>query len=499
MENTLYYGDNLHILREYIPDESIDLIYLDPPFNSKADYNILFKETTGEQSEAQITAFEDTWHWTEESQRTFEDLPKYASSEVIVMMNSFRRFIGINDMMAYLTMMCIRLIELHRVLKDTGSIYLHCDPTASHYLKILMDTVFGIRNFRNEIIWGYSGGGIPKGDFPRKHDIILRYSKSKTPYYNPIYKTFTLGTVERGRTKVKGNKPLRKEGTPIPDWWFSNLECNHCGKKLSTNIKRIASPTDPEKLGYPTQKSEDLLKRIIVTSTENENSIVLDPFCGCGTTIVAAQALNRKWIGIDITHLAVNLMKFRLNNMFRLEPKNDYKVIGEPEDVAGAIQLAQKNQERYQFQWWALSLINAKPYGDKKKGADTGIDGFMYFYDMVNAKKKELKSIIVQVKSGTVSVKDIRDLGHVIDREKAPMGIFLTLEQPTRPMKKEAAAKGFYKPQLLQKDFPKIQIITIEELLHGRKLELPMLDIPYKKAKRFIPHEPQIDALDESE
>ena len=398
MENTLYYGDNLPILRrkDYIPDNSIDLIYLDPPFNSKKDYNILFKEPTGELSEAQITAFEDSWHWTQETEKTFDEIINTApTTNIAEMMRAFRQFVGHNDVMAYLTMMCIRLIELKSVLKKTGSIYLHCDPTASHYLKILMDTIFGKENFRNEIVWGYSGGGIPTKDFPRKHDIILRYTKSNEYYYKPVYKAYTKGTIERGRTQVKGDIPLNKEGTPIPDWWFSNLECDKCGEKLSSNIKRIASPTDPENLGYPTQKSVELLSRIIEVSSK-EDDIVLDPFCGCGTTITASQILNRKWIGIDITHLAINLIKARLKGMYGLEPKKDYQVIGEPEDLAGALELASQN--RYQFQWWASSLIGAIAYGGKKKGADTGIDGILYFSD----EKGKHKKVIVQVKSGKV-------------------------------------------------------------------------------------------------
>jgi site-specific DNA-methyltransferase (adenine-specific) len=230
--NKLFYGDNLKVLRDYIDDESVDLIYLDPPFNSKASYNVLYKEPTGELSKAQITAFEDTWHWTEETEATFYQILEIAPAEVVEMMTAFRKFVGVrNDVMAYLTMMCIRLLELNRALKPTGTIYLHCDPTASHYLKILMDVIFGKKNFRNEIIWCYSGGGIGKNDFPRKHDIILRYSKADEYFYRPVYKAYTKGTMERGRTKIKGDIELNPEGTPVPDWWFSNLECDHCNKK----------------------------------------------------------------------------------------------------------------------------------------------------------------------------------------------------------------------------------------------------------------------------
>jgi site-specific DNA-methyltransferase (adenine-specific) len=476
MGNMLYYGDNLEILIRHISDNSVDLIYLDPPFNSKANYNILYKEPTGEPSKAQVTAFEDTWHWSEESERAFRDIAEKAPAQVVDMMTSFRQFIKENNMMAYLTMMCIRLIELKRVLKDTGSIYLHCDPTASHYLKILMDTIFGVENFRNEIVWCYSGGGIPTKDFPRKHDVILRYSKTDKSFFTPIYRPYTQGTVQRGRTPVKGDRPLNPKGTPIPDWWFSNLECDHCGSKLSTNLKRIVSPTDPENLGYPTQKPEELLERIIKSSSK-EDDIVLDPFCGCGTTVAVAQKLSRKWIGIDITHLAVNIIKWRLKSVFGLEPKKDYQIIGEPEDFSGAKELALQN--RYQFQWWALSLINARPYADKKKGADTGIDGYIYFMK----EKDKVGKVIVQVKSGNTSVKDIRDLGHVLEREKAEIAIFISLNEVTEPMKKEAVTKGFYKSQILKKDYPRIQILTLAEIFGGKQANIPYQLNPYKKAE----------------
>lgn len=475
--NQLYYGDNLKVLRDHISDDSIDLIYLDPPFNSKADYNILYKEPSGEPSEAQITAFEDTWHWTEETERTFHEITKVASARVIEMMRAFRNFIGENDVMAYLTMMCIRLIELQRVLKSTGSIYLHCDPTASHYLKIVMDTVFGKKQFRNEIVWCYSGGGIPKTDFPRKHDIILRYSKTDSWFYHPIYKPYTAGTIERGRTAVKGeDAELNPLGTPVPDWWFSNLECDHCNKKLSANIKRIASPTDYENLGYPTQKSVDLLLRII-NSSSKKGQVILDPFCGCGTTVTAAQEANRHWIGIDVTHLSINLIKWRMKHLYGLVPKKDYKVIGEPEDLAGAVELASQN--RYQFQWWATSLIDARPYGDKKKGSDTGIDGYLYYQE----DPKTINRAIVSVKSGKTSVKDVRDLGHVTDREGAAIGILISLNAPTRDMITESVKKGFYKSILLHKEFPKLQILTIEEILSGKKPLTPPTVLTFKKAE----------------
>jgi len=499
MENTLYYGDNLKVLKRYIPDNSVDLIYLDPPFNSKATYNILFEEPTGKPSTAQIIAFEDTWHWTEETEKTFQEIVEKAPAKVVKMMVAFREFIGINDVMAYLTMMCIRLVELRRVLKESGSIYLHCDPTASHYLKILMDTVFGKENFRNEIAWCYSEREISKKYWNKKHDIIFFYTKRADdkhtfnwkelalPYSEGTLKKFNYEdeTGRRFQIRGKGGSYVGEQGLDIslekthPDWVYRDYLDKSPGVPPRDwwpipVINRAAR----ERLGYPTQKPEALLEKIIRASS-NEGEVVLDPFCGCGTTIAVAQKFKRNWIGIDVTHLAINLIKWRMTNQFGLEAGKQYKVIGEPADLEGAKELAQQN--RYQFQWWVLSLIGARPFGDKKKGADTGIDGYIYFMD----EKDKVKSGIVQVKSGKVSVKDIRDLGHVMDREKANISIFITLEMPTSSMKKEAIGKGFYKSPI-GKNYPKIQIFTLKEVLEGIKPKLPPKIDSFKKAKRFI-------------
>jgi site-specific DNA-methyltransferase (adenine-specific) len=457
--NVLYYGDNLEILRKYIPNSSIDLIYLDPPFNSKASYNVLYKELTGELSQAQITAFEDTWQWGIESELALKEIvssaiaPQPAKELISVLPN----FVGKKTpMMAYITMMCIRLIELKRVLKDAGSIYLHCDPTASHYLKVLMDTIFGAKSFKSEIAWCYRAGGIPRKGYPSKHDILLFYIKTEGSdfTFNHEYIPYTEGTLQRGLTQVKGKyfeKGLRPEGTPIQDWWI--------------DIQKVLSPTAKEMLGYPTQKPLSLLERIVKISS-NEGDVVLDPFCGCGTTVVAAQKFNRKWIGIDITHLAISTMKWRLEQIFHITAGKDYQVIGEPKDVKGAEELASQN--KYQFQWWAVSLIGGQPYGDKKKGADTVIDGYLYFMD----EKDKVKKGIISVKSGHVTVSQIRDLIGVVKREKAEMGVFLTLITPTKPMQLEAVSEGFYHSPL-GKDYQKIQILTITDIQEGKKPDIP--------------------------
>jgi len=469
--NTLYYGDNLDILRRYIKDESVDLIYLDPPFNSNATYNVLYKEPTGKPSEAQITAFEDTWHWTPETDKTFQEIVKTAPATVIEMMSAFRKFVGLNDVMAYLTMMCIRLLELRRVLKPTGSIYLHCDPTASHYLKILMDSIFGASHFRSEIIWRRSSGfkRVTAKKFPQKNDILLFYTKTDDHYFKTQYRPHKPEYIKRFKPDKNG-RLCRTDVNPTGGGTRTIYLDDVKGDIIDSIWNDIypVNPISKERLGYPTQKPEALLERIIQASSE-EGAVVLDPFCGCGTTITAAQKMGRTWLGIDITHLAINLIKWRLKNMFGLEPKKDYLVVGEPEDLAGAQDLFGLN--RYQFQWWASSLINAKPYGDKKKGADTGIDGWLFFSD----EEGEYKKAVVQVKGGKTDVKDIRDLGHVIDREKAEIGILITLQDPTKPMIKEALQKGYYHSKTFDKDYPRIQIMTIEELLAGKQPDVPNL------------------------
>lgn len=468
--NTLYFGDNLKILKEYITDNSIDLVYLDPPFNSKADYNILFKEPSGELSHAQITAFEDTWHWVNETEKMFDEILK-TSSDVAKMMIAFRDFLKENDMMAYLTMMCVRLLELKRVLKDTGSIFLHCDPNASHYLKILMDATFNKKNFKNEVIWHYRKWPSGNRQFQRNHDCILFYSKSDSSdrVFNQIdLMERTASTIKRfGKSTIisaydKSGKRLPSQtkeeeslGVPRDDVW---------------DIGRVP----PIKQLFPTQKPEQLLSRIIRASS-NEGDVVLDPFCGCGTAIVEAQRLKRYWAGIDITYLSINLIKRRLRDIFKLQAKRDYEIIGEPEDIESAKNLASYN--KHQFQWWAVSVIDGTPYADKKKGPDTGIDGYIYFAD-----EKKYKKVIISVKGGHVEVKDIRELCQVVNREKAEIGIFITLEKPTKPMMKEAISEGFYKSDTLQKNYQKIQILTIEDLFKGKRPDIPQVISIYKKA-----------------
>ncbi len=475
----LFFGDNLDILREKIPDECIDLIYLDPPFNSNRNYNILYKEGLVD-SPAQVQAFEDSWHWTPEAQHIFEELIGVKQSETKINQNiselilALEKLVGKNDVLAYLTMMTIRLIELRRVLKPTGSIYLHCDPTASHYLKIVMDAVFGKENFSNEIIWSYNKWAVSQKMFSRNHDTILFYNK------NHIASTFNTLLQPRAESTLKrfGNKQIisafeSETGKRIPSQTSEN---ESAGVKMSDVWQLpILAPVSKERLGYPTQKPEALLERIIKASS-NEGDWILDPFCGCGTTVAVAEKLNRKWIGIDITTLAINLIKSRMLNKFQ-DKHIQINIDGLPKDLAGAKELASKN--RFEFEYWALSLVNAMPAQNKSqenmRGADKGIDGVVTFYKKLNH-EQEIGKAIVQIKSGHVQRNDIATLKGDIEREHAEAGILVTLEEPTRPMIEETVAAGSFEAQFgpMPSEFPKIQILTIEQLLHDTKPNLPV-------------------------
>ena len=531
-ENTLFYGDNLPILREYIADESIDLIYLDPPFNSNRTYNVLFKQEGGQDSEAQIAAFEDTWHWNQTAELTYHELVTSAPSHVGQMIGALYGFIGPSQMMAYLVMMAARLVELHRVLKSSGSLYLHCDPTASHYLKIVLDTIFVPVNYRNEIIWKRTTAHNDPKRWGNIHDTLLFYSKSDSFTWNPVYTEHSAEYKARFRNVDSDGRrwsdyDLSAKGLSgggytyeykgvtslwrVPPQRMEQLDAEgrlHFTSKGGIRIKRYLEDTPgitiqdvisdifpinsqaAERLGYPTQKPLALLERIIQASS-NPGDIVLDPFCGCGTTVAAAQKLGRRWVGIDITHLSIALQKYRLKQMF---PDAVFKVVGEPTSISGARQLA--DEDRFQFQWWALSLIRARPYGGSssgktgKKGADKGIDGLISFIDDNTGK---VKQVIVQVKSGKVNSRDIRDLVGTINRESAAIGVFLTLEEPTRDMRTEAVTAGFYHSPGWNQDYQRVQILTVKALLEGTaRLEMPPAEFTTFKQAQQVKEEENI-------
>ena len=515
-QNKLYFGDNLEILRQHIADESVDLIYLDPPFNSNATYNVLFRERSGEDSAAQITAFDDTWRWSIESEFAYRDVVSNGPQKLGSLLTAMREFLGQNDMMAYLTMMAQRLAELHRVLKPTGSIYLHCDPTASHHLKLMMDAVFDAGNFRSEIIWRrINAKGLAFKGFPRNNDVLLYYAKNTRFTWNRSFRPYDPEYVEKFYRHVDPetkrryrlsdlSNPNRNRPNLTYEWnghlrvWRWTKErmqeahdkgLLHYTSNGLANQKRYLDemngiPVDSiwedippiqaqskERLGYPTQKPEALLDRIISASS-NEGDVVLDPFCGCGTAVAVAERLNRRWIGIDVTHLAISLMKSRLHDTFGDELRR-YEVVGAPQDVASAAALAvdSENDGRYQFEWWALGLVDARPAQDKKRGADSGVDGYINFFDDNSGKPKR---IIVQVKSGGVKRGDIATLKGDMEREKAALGLFITLKPPTRPMLQEAASAGVYVPEHYpDHQFARLQILTIDALLSGEQADYP--------------------------
>jgi DNA modification methylase len=531
--NRLYYGDNLDVLRRHVDDASVDLVYLDPPFNSNASYNVLFAEKDGTQAASQIKAFEDTWEWNEDAARALEEVIE-AGGRTAEAMRAFRTFLGDSDMMAYLAMMAPRLIELRRVLKTTGSIYLHCDQTASHYLKLLLDSVFGPQQFRSDIIWkrttSHNDARRNWGDVV---DCILYYVKCDEAgfhrqfgAYDEAYLTSKYRHVDAAGRRYRlsdlrsphprPNLTYTYKGyQPHPNGWALSRERmeeldrkgrlefpkkptgriqlrRYLDERSGMPISNVWDDIRPinamaqERLGYPTQKPEALLERIIKASS-NEGDIVLDPFCGCGTTIAAAQKLNRHWIGIDITHLAITLIRSRLTDTFA--GAAEYEVIGEPVSLPDASALAASDP--YQFQWWALGLVGARPV-EEKKGADKGIDGRIYFH----VGDGKTRQIILSVKAGHVNVSHVRDLRGVVDREKAEMGVLISLDEPSGPMRKEAASAGFYTSPWGK--HARLQLVTIEDLLTGRTIDRPPIQtsVTFKRAPKAAAKQAERKRLD---
>jgi len=508
--NRLYYGDNLNVLRDQINDNSIDLIYLDPPFSSQRNYNLLFRSPKGVTSEAQITAFKDTWKWSEQAEREYQDVLRSKYTNAAETLRTFRRMMYESDMMAYLTMMTRRLLELYRVLKPTGSLYLHCDDTASHYLRIILDSIFGADRMVNEIIWKRTTTHSDSKRFARVSDSILYYSKSEQRAWNPPYigqdenyisskyrfddndgrGPYALDNITSPNERKNMMYEWKGHAYPKKGWRYSQETMQKLdeegriwyppdknqrprlkryleeGKgRVLDNVWTDITPINSqarERLGYPTQKPLALLERIISASS-NPDDVILDPFCGCGTAVHAAHKLGRQWLGIDITHLAISLIEKRLRDAF---PDIAFEVEGVPKDLEGARDLALR--DKYQFQWWACSLVNAQPYQSQKKGADRGIDGLIFFTDVVN-QKPQTQKIIVSVKGGeNVGVAMIRELITVMQQNEAEIGLFVTLAEPTQPMRSEAAAAGFYQ-NVNGQQFPRVQILTIDELLSSHK------------------------------
>ena len=526
--NRLYYGDNLDVLREHIADESVDLVYLDPPFNSNRSYSVLFKEKSGDESQAQQEAFDDTWTWSQESDATYHELLEgRALLAVKDALEAMRRLLGDNDVLAYLVMMTARLVELRRVLKPTGSLYLHCDPTASHYLKILLDAIFGPDAFRNEIIWQRSTGkSLSTRRLPNNHDVLLCYSAGDSPKWHDeaaflAYDEAELDerTASKYRHRDEDGRLYRLDSLINPNRDRPNLTYEFLGvtrvwrwtraRMEKAYVDGIVVQTAPgrvpqmkrfldeqrgrplgdvwadippinsraaERLGYPTQKPLALLERIVTLATD-EGDVVLDPFCGCGTTVDAAQRLNRRWVGIDVTTLAVDLIDARLRHTYGEQIRDTYEILGIPRDLTGARALFGRSP--FEFERWCVMLLDGQP--NEKQVGDRGIDGVIRF--PVDAKGNSDR-VLVSVKGGATNPGHVRDLVGTVDSQRAAMGVFVMMNEPTRGMLEAANQSGTYVHPANGQRFPKVQIVTVEELLNGKRPNMPMTLLPYFQARR---------------
>jgi DNA modification methylase len=536
--NRLYYGDNLEVLRKYIASGSVDLVYLDPPFNSARNYNVIFGSHPHDTDDAtaQIQAFDDTWHWTPVTDDQYQryvvagTMPEYVAQALA----AFRMLLGENDAMAYLVNMAPRLVELHRVLKPTGSLYLHCDPTMSHYLKVMLDAIFGPERFVNEVIWkrstAHSDAKQGARHMGRLHDTILFYSKtasypfhSETVDYGDDYVASKYRYVEEGTGRryrldnltgpggaAKGNPKYEVMGV-TRYWRYSKERMQQLieeGRIIQTrpgtvpqykryldempgvSVQDVWTDIDPinsraiERLGYPTQKPLALLERIIKMSSDDDG-VVLDPFCGCGTAIDAAQGLGRQWIGIDITFIAVDLIEKRLQDRYP-GIEGTYETFGIPRDMAGARALFKYSP--FDFERWAVSLIHARP--NEKQRGDKGVDGVARFY----LDKTTSGRVLASVKGGKdIGPGYVRDLLGTVQTQKAQMGVLITLESPTPGMLDATNHAGTYQWPITQETFPRVQAITIQELLSGKRPHMPAMLRPYPTAGKAAAPSGQLD------
>ena len=471
MPNKLYYGDNLDILRTKVRDESIDLCYIDPPFNSKRTYNQIYTNI-GREDFAQAQAFVDTWVWDDRAKEGYSQIISNHEGrftvQTIELITGLRNVLKEGSLLAYLVSMTLRSVEIQRVLKSTGSLYLHCDPTSSHYLKLVLDGIFCSQggDFQNEIIWSYQTGGASKQRFARKHDVILYYTKSDIFTFNP-------DEIREPRTEKSLKRAQNPNGARIS---ADNVD------KLPTDVFQIPAlnPMAIERLGYPTQKPEALLERIIKASSKT-GDLVLDAYCGCGTTVAVAQRLNRRWIGMDITYQSISLILKRLEKNFGSEVANAVVLDGAPRDMDSAIALAHKRDDRSrkEFEKWAiLTYTNNRGIINEKKGGDHGIDGIAY----ILVGEAEAEKLLLQVKSGGTGRGDIAKLRGDMDREGARMGTLITLEEPTRGMVTEAKATGIFTHPLTGANVDRIRIVTIKHIVEEKvRLELPVsLDALWK-------------------
>jgi DNA modification methylase len=527
--NRLYYGDNLDVLPE-LPSVSVDLIYLDPPFNSNRDYSVIFDRHGEHPSDvnAQIQAFTDTWTWTQASDEQYRTYVGGGLPEPVGdALSAFRTLLGTNDAMAYLVNMAPRLVELHRVLKPTGSLYLHCDPTMSHYLKILLDSVFGADNFRNEVIWkrahtvkGNAGQGARH--FGRCTDSILFYTKTDEYVFQQTYAEYEDAYLRRFKFHEPDGRRYRtvsmigpggaSKGNPYYEvlgvsryWRYSREKMAELiaaglvvqakpgsvperkqyldeGKgvavqSLWTDVVSI-NPMAAERLGYPTQKPLALLERIIESSSR-PGDVILDPFAGCGTAVAAAQKLGRTWIGIDITYIAVDLISKRLMHTYGDSAMAQVSVSGVPRDIGGARALFGRN--KFDFERWAVSLINARP-NDRQVG-DKGRDGVARF--PLPSSKTGIGRILVSVKGGMDRKREhVQSLSGAVNEHGAELGVLITLEEPTKGILDAVNRSGIWTHPATGQVYPRIQVITVADLLVGKKPDLPPVILPYVVAQR---------------
>ena len=517
--NQLFYGDNLEVMRERIPDEVADLVYLDPPFNSSRSYNLLFKQVKGDPSPAQIHAFEDTWTWSPLLYEQFKADRRNAT--LFELIEALHRILGASEMMAYVLMMAPRLLELYRKLKRTGSLYLHCDPVASHYLRMVLDAVFGPQNLRNEIIWNRTlAKSLMTKRLPRNHDVLLNYVKTPDATWNPnaAFTRYDESDLdERTDSKYSHRDPngrryqLDNLINPNPDrpnltyeflgvtrvWRWTRGRMYDAyqrglvvqprpgavprlkryldeqrGKPLGdvwTDIPPLNSQAK-ERRGYPTQKPLALLERIIAASS-NDGDVVMDPFCGCGTALVAAERMRRKWIGIDITYLAINEIIHRLKTECVEGTKPEFALIGSPQDALAAQKLFESTagQNHKPFEQWAVTLVGGE-YRDRG-GADRGVDGVVPIWGFDGA----LHKIVIQVKGGqALTLSTVRDFASVIKDNKALLGLMISMKEPTREMQLVCEQQG-YADWPAEKKYPKLQIRTVKDLLEDPRqpFEIP--------------------------
>lgn len=455
--DTLYYGDCLAWMKRW-DDSSIDLIYLDPPFKSDANYNILFRNERG--GDAQYRAFSDTWSWDEAAAdrfAVFENAPGLPSHDAIV---GLYQILGPSGMFAYLTYMAERLEEMKRLLKPNGSIFLHCDPTASHYLKVIMDAIFSAKCFRNEIVWCYTGPGSPgMRQFSRKHDTILWYSVGSEWTFNTnnIRVPYTrLNTNQKGAMIADPLTPEERDRYlamgKVPESWWTRF----------SPVGRLAK----ERLGYPTQKPLSLLERILQASS-NEGDVVLDPFCGCGTTIVAARKLRRHWIGIDISAFAVDLIRKK-----RLQDPN-VPTKGIPYDLKSAEKLAV--EDPFSFESWAVTRIPGFA-PNVRQVSDGGVDGRAKLAQKPDNHDSRLA--LAQIKGGRFHLSALRDFIGVTHRDKAALGCFVTLSDvDSAHARAEAANVGSI--IVSGQQYRRMQIWPISQYFQQKLPNLPIMTDPY--------------------